>query len=53
MNEVDIGSIGCFNFPNFLNMMLRKVDEINAEEEIRRRLHFVKPLLSQSLHNFG
>merc|ERR1711963_400912 len=35
MNEVDIGSIGYFNFPNFLNMMLRKVDEINAEEEIR------------------
>merc|ERR1712012_644752 len=35
MNEVDLGSIGTFNFPNFLNMMLRKVDEINAEEEIR------------------
>merc|ERR1712062_213047 len=35
MNEVDMGSIGNFNFPNFLNMMLRKVDEINAEEEIR------------------
>merc|ERR1719277_1227275 len=35
MNEVDIASIGTFNFPNFLNMMLRKVDEINAEEEIR------------------
>merc|ERR1719516_631279 len=35
MNEVDMASIGTFNFPNFLNMMLRKVDEINAEEEIR------------------
>ena len=54
MNEVDMGSVGNFNFPNFLNMMLRyslvlfyrhrikgykyffrKVDEINAEEEIR------------------
>merc|ERR1719348_2248774 len=35
MNEVDAGSSGTFNFPNFLNMMLRKVDEINAEEEIR------------------
>jgi len=30
-----MGSVGTFNFPNFLNMMLRKVDEINAEEEIR------------------
>merc|ERR1719342_1595508 len=23
MNEVDMGSVGTFNFPNFLNMMLR------------------------------
>merc|ERR1719362_141407 len=28
MNEVDTASVGSFNFPNFLNMMLRKVDEI-------------------------
>merc|ERR1719242_593793 len=35
MNEVDVSSVGYFNFPNFLNMMLRKVDEINAEDEIR------------------
>ena len=49
MNEVDTASVGSFNFPNFLNMMLRleshivilifcsyrKVDEINAEDEIR------------------
>ena len=35
MNEVDTGSIGSFKFPNFLSMMLRKIDEISAEEEIR------------------
>merc|ERR1712038_105218 len=35
MNEVDGGSVGCFKFPNFLSMMLRKIDEISAEDEIR------------------
>merc|ERR1719150_3608948 len=35
MNEVDTGAVGTFTFPNFLNMMLRKVDEVNAEDEIR------------------
>ena len=35
MNEVDTGSIGSFKFPNFLAMMLRKIDEISAEAEIR------------------
>ena len=35
MNEVDAGSIGSFKFPNFLAMMLRKIDDICAEEEIR------------------
>merc|ERR1712096_11652 len=35
MNEVDVGSIGSFQFPNFLSMMLRKIDEISAEDEIR------------------
>merc|ERR1719431_1712444 len=35
MNEVDVGSIGFFKFPNFLSMMLRKIDEISAEDEIR------------------
>merc|ERR1712002_234038 len=35
MNEVDTGSTGSFKFPNFLSMMLRKIDEINAEAEIR------------------
>ena len=28
MNEVDTGSIGTFNFPNFLNMMLRYTQKI-------------------------
>ena len=35
MNEVDVGSVGTFKFPNFLSMMLRKIDEISAEDEIR------------------
>ena len=35
MNEVDAGSVGSFKFPNFLSMMLRKMDEISAEDEIR------------------
>ena len=35
MNEVDAGSIGTFKFPNFLSMMLRKMDEVSAEDEIR------------------
>ena len=35
MNEVDTSSCGSFKFPNFLSMMLRKIDEISAEEEIR------------------
>ena len=35
MNEVDNSSCGSFKFPNFLSMMLRKIDEISAEEEIR------------------
>merc|ERR1711892_1100788 len=35
MNEVDAGSVGTFKFPSFLSMMLRKMDEISAEEEIR------------------
>merc|ERR1712243_519627 len=35
MIEVDTGSTGSFKFPNFLSMMLRKIDEINAEAEIR------------------
>merc|ERR1711892_631452 len=35
MNEVDVGSVGSFKFPSFLSMMLRKIDEISAEEEIR------------------
>merc|ERR1719193_1508182 len=35
MNEVDGGSVGCFKFPNFLSMMLRKLDEISAEDEIK------------------
>ena len=35
MNEVDAGSVGTFKFPNFLSMMLRKIDEISAEDEIR------------------
>ena len=35
MNEVDAGSVGSFKFPNFLSMMLRKIDEISAEDEIR------------------
>ena len=30
-----MASIGSFKFPNFLSMMLRKIDEISAEEEIR------------------
>merc|ERR1711892_359002 len=35
MNEVDVGAVGSFKFPNFLAMMLRKIDEISGEEEIR------------------
>ena len=35
MNEVDAGSVGTFKFPSFLSMMLRKMDEISAEDEIR------------------
>merc|ERR1712183_855609 len=35
MNEVDAASIGTFKFPNFLAMMLRKIDEISAEADIR------------------
>lgn len=35
MNEVDSGATGNFKFPNFLGMMAKKFDEINAEDEIR------------------
>ena len=35
MIEVDPWGSGLFQFPNFLAMMLRKIDENNAEEEIR------------------
>lgn len=35
MIEVDPWSSGFFKFPDFLAMMLRKLDENTAEEEIR------------------
>jgi len=35
MNEVDSSATGCFQLPNFLEMMARKFDEISAEDEIR------------------
>ena len=35
MIEVDPWGSGLFQFPNFLAMMLRKIDDNNAEEEIR------------------
>ena len=35
MNEVDAGSSGFFQFPHFLGMMTRKIDENRAEDEIR------------------
>ena len=35
MNEVDAGSSGFFQFPHFLGMMTRKIDENSAEDEIR------------------
>merc|ERR1719461_1655197 len=53
MNEVDIASIGTFNFPNFLNMMLRKVDEINAEEEIREAFKVFDSELGYVIENLG
>merc|ERR1719264_35137 len=49
MNEVDTASVGSFNFPNFLNMMLRKVDEINAEDEIRQELGYVMDNLGEKM----
>jgi calmodulin len=33
--EVDVSTSGFFKFPNFLDMMARKMDEISAEDEIR------------------
>ena len=33
--EVDSWGTGFFKFPDFLTMMLRKLDENSAEEEIR------------------
>ena len=35
MIEVDPWGSGLFQFPNFLSMMLRKMDENTAEDEIR------------------
>ena len=35
MIEVDTWGSGVFQFPNFLTMMLRKMDENTAEDEIR------------------
>ena len=35
MIEVDPWGSGLFQFPNFLTMMLRKMDENTAEDEIR------------------
>ena len=35
MSEVDPSSSGLFKFPDFLSMMLRKMDENSAEDEIR------------------
>jgi len=35
MNEVDSGATGNFKFPSFLGMMARKIDLVNAEDEIR------------------
>ena len=54
MNEVDAGSVGTFKFPNFLSMMLRKIDEISAEDEIREAFTVfdsVKMLLKKLLRN--
>jgi len=35
VNEVDPDATGCFKFPNFLKMMAQKIDDVNAEDEIR------------------
>ena len=35
MIEVDPWGSGVFQFPNFLTMMLREMDENTAEDEIR------------------
>ena len=35
MSEVDPSASGHFKFPDFLSMMLRKMDENSAEDEIR------------------
>ena len=54
MNEVDAGSVGTFKFPNFLSMMLRKIDEISAEDEIREAFTVfdsVKMPVKNILHN--
>merc|ERR1719300_2163062 len=40
MNEVDMGSVGTFNFPNFLNMKIReafKVFDSNGDGFINRQ----------------
>ncbi len=35
INEVDSDGSGSFEFPEFLQMMAKKVSELDAEEEIR------------------
>ena len=35
VNEVDKDGTGCIDFPEFLSMMAMKINEQNAEDEIR------------------
>ena len=49
MSEVDPSSSGHFKFPDFLSMMLRKMDENSAEDEIREAFKVFDSVSFQSL----
>jgi len=40
INEIDFDGSGTFEFPEFLNMMARKVSDLEAEDEIREAFQF-------------
>ena len=52
MSEVDPSSSGLFKFPDFLSMMLRKMDENSAEDEIREAFKVFDSVSFQGLNIF-
>ena len=50
MSEVDPSASGHFKFPDFLSMMLRKMDENSAEDEIREAFKVFDSVSLKSLN---